>query len=219
MSPSFRRISLLAALCASGPGAAAEPAKAPGAAGLSVRLALSAVRLAPGEELEVSAELTNAGPRPIAILEDTAFVGTALVITAPDGSRLQYQGGLRTYSPKAGLWIGRAVRLELGGRHTLRFRAYLDAQRRLLCSALEVTGSVEPEVARNLGLPASFPARYVAPGRMFALAARGTYRLSYRVEQADSDRSWELSDGGPAGWQAMLWRGVAESPVVELEVP
>ena len=92
---------------------------------------------------------------------------------------------------------GSAVRLVPGGRHTLRFRACLDALRRRLCSALEVTGRVESGVARNRTLPEDLPARSVAAGRRFLLAAHG----------------------GPGDRQGMLWQGEAGSPTVELEVP
>jgi hypothetical protein len=216
-----RTTPLMVLLCASlaGTASGAEPGGTATPPELEVRLSLSAGAIAPGQEVRATVILVNRGPAAMAVLEDTVLVGAHLAVAGPDGTPVPLERGLRPFTVKPGLYLGRAERLPPGGRHSLHFALYLDGRRRLFCTALEKPGHLAPETAALLGLPAGFPARYLEAGQILPVKARGTYRIAYRVEQGQADRSWRLSEAGPAGWADLLWLGIAESQPVELSLP
>lgn len=208
----------LAVLVASLPaaGAAAEQGRR-AVPDLAVKLSLSARRIAPGEQVQATVNLVNQGTALITVLEPTVLVGKHLLVTGPEGEEIPPEPGLRPFTVKMGLYLGRAVRIPPRGLSILTIFLYLDERRRLFCSALEKADPIPARDAAALDLPADFPARFYHAADLYPWSERGTYRISYRVEQTEGDRSWRrLSEGGPNDWASDLWIGKTESNPVEL---
>lgn len=211
----------LASLCAAHPAAHAAAEQGRRAVpDIAVKLSLSARTIVPGEEVVATVDLVNQGRKPITVLEPTTLVGQDLLVTGPDGEEIRFERGLRRFTVKTGLYLGRAVRIAPREHSSLKFFLYLDQQRRLFCTAVEQADPVPPQEAAALELPAGFPARYYWAAHVFRLSERGAYRITYRVEQDEGDRSWmRLSAGGPDNWASDLWIGASGSNPVELVAP
>ena len=148
-----------------------------------------------GEEIHFTIDFKNVSSHPLSVLIDNEFVGSNIECSDNDGNRYTYEGGYKTWSPKAGVFTGRAYLIQPNSKMEIKLDALLyDNYNLIFSNQFDREGSVDfQNIKRSNNLPENFPDKYICAGRIFRLPNAGKYRFTYVYQATENDKSWRLA--------------------------
>ena len=189
--------------------------------GLRISLVTDKASYAIGDEIHFEITFENDGDSAFRILVDDTFVGEHIQFADMEGNTYPYEGGYSTWSPKAGVFVGRTYLLQPGDKLVIRMDALVYDDYRVIFSNLFDRSGTDnfQELKKRNGLPSDFPDKYVCAGRIIPLGNAGTFRLTYIYETTLADKDWTFTTKDPdASSVDLLWIGWASSESVDISI-
>ena len=174
-----------------------------------------------GDEIHFKIAFSNSGNSPFRILIDDTFIGDHIEFRDLQGNKYPYEGGYNSWSPKAGVFVGRTYLLNPNSKMVIKMDALVYDNYRLIFSNLfDKKGSNNyQELRKRNELPPSFPDKYICAGRIIPLLKAGKYRLTYIYTTSNADKHWKFSTKIPQESSLdLLWIGKATSNTIEISI-
>ncbi|MFZ0450053.1 MAG: hypothetical protein WAL98_12495 [Desulfatiglandaceae bacterium] len=192
------------------------------ASSLQISLLTDKTSYSIGDEIHLEVVFFNRGNSPLRILIDDTFVGGNIQCTDMEEKNYSYEGGYRSWSPKAGLFTGRTYFLKPSDKINIKMDALVYDNYKLIFSNLfDRKGSNNyKEFKKNKKLPSGFPDKYICAGRIFSLLKPNKYRLTYIYETTNADKHWKFSAAKTPQETSLdlLWIGKATSNTIEISI-
>lgn len=174
------------------------------------------------DEIHFQITYLNQGKKPLRFLVDDEFVGSNFQCKSQAGDTIAFNGGYSTWSPKAGVFIGRPHLLQPGEKKVFAVDALVDQRYDLVFSNEFKRHGTDgfTQLRARMKLPADYPDKYISAGRIFPAGKPGKYVFQCRYQGTERDKYWRFT-GAKTPEEASvehLWIGEAVSNVVEIEI-
>ena len=176
-----------------------------------------------GEEIHFTIVFKNNTGYPLSVLIDDAFVGSNIKCSDIDGNGYNYEGGYKTWSPKAGVFTGGIHSIQPNSKMEINLDALLyDNYNLIFSNQFDCKGSNDfQDLKKGNNLPENFPDKYICAGRIFKLTDAGKFRFTYVYEATENDKNWSFAGEKMHQEEVstdLLWIGKVESNTIELSI-